>query len=331
VTARRPAPRTVVALLVLAPWLVWAIVRTFGIEADLGSHVVPAMAFTPYVAATTIVPLLVALALRRWLVAAMGLVVVLVFALAVLPRAFAGPRARVADGVPVTVMTSNLFEGRGDARTIVDLVRRHRVGVLALEELTDDEVRRLDAAGLRRLLPYRDVDTRPLFNASGTGLFSRTPIRRLKPFNSLNRNAEPRALVSVPGAPDLDVHTVHPPPPIHGWNAIWTTMLGELPLPDRRAPSLRMLVGDFNATLDHEQLRRLLGDDGYVDAADATGEGFRTTWPAGRDFPPELTIDHVLVDPRIAPRDVKVHLVPRSDHRAVIADLELPRSSARSG
>lgn len=301
--------------------------RTSGIEADLGSRVVPAMAFTPYVAATAVVPLVVALALRRRLVAAAGVVVMLAFALAVLPRAFAGPRPQISDGVPVTVMTSNLFEGRGDARTIVDLVRRHRVDVLALEELTADAVRRLDAAGLRRLMPYRDVDTRPQFSASGTGLFARRPIRRLKPFNSLNRNAEPRALVTVPGAPDLEVQTVHPPPPIHGWNAIWTRMLDELPRPGRDAGSLRMLIGDFNATLDHEQLRRLLGDDGYLDAADATGEGFRTTWPAGRHFPPELTIDHVLVDPRVRPQNVTVDLVPRSDHRAVIAELELPQAA----
>jgi endonuclease/exonuclease/phosphatase family metal-dependent hydrolase len=327
VTVPRPGTRTVVALLVLMPWLAWAVVRTFGIEGDLGTRVVPAMAFTPYVAGTAVVPLIVALPLRRRLVAAVGVVVVIAFALAVLPRAFAGPRPTVTDGVPVTVMTSNLFEGRGDARTIVDLVRRHHVDVLALEELTADAVTRLDAAGLRRLMPYRDVDTRPQFNASGTGLFSRRPIRRLDPFNSLNRNAEPRALVTVPGAPDLEVQTVHPPPPIHGWNAIWTQMLGELPKPGRDAASPRMLIGDFNATLDHEQLRRLLGDGGYVDAADATGEGFRTTWPAGRHFPPELTIDHVLVDRRIRPQDVTVNLVPRSDHRAVIADLELPRTA----
>jgi endonuclease/exonuclease/phosphatase family metal-dependent hydrolase len=61
-----------------------------------------------------------------------------------------------------------------------------------------------------------------------------------------------------------------------------------------------------------------------VDAADATGDGLKTTWPAGRRLPPEITIDHVLIDPRIAARAVSVHTIPRSDHRAVIATLELP-------
>jgi endonuclease/exonuclease/phosphatase family metal-dependent hydrolase len=102
-------------------------------------------------------------------------------------------------------------------------------------------------------------------------------------------------------------------------------MLRELPSAGTGG-TLGVLLGDFNATLDHRELRRVL-DRGYVDAADATGEGFRTTWPAGRRFPPEIAIDHVLADRRIAARSLSVHLVPRSDHRAVIAVLELPRAA----
>ena len=59
--------------------------------------------------------------------------------------------------------------------------------------------------------------------------------------------------------------------------------------------------------------------------SDATGKGYNTTWPAGRRFPPEITIDHVLIDPRMRADDVSVHVVPRSDHRAVIATLRVPR------
>ena len=97
-------------------------------------------------------------------------------------------------------------------------------------------------------------------------------------------------------------------------------MLGELTRPSG-GDRLRLLAGDFNATLDHHELRRLLGDGGYVDAADAVGAGYDTTWPAGRDFPPEITIDHVLVDPRVRVQDVSVHPVatlrsPRGDRDA---------------
>jgi endonuclease/exonuclease/phosphatase family metal-dependent hydrolase len=224
-------------------------------------------------------------------------------------------------------MTSNLFMGRGDARAVVRLVREQGVDVLGLEELPPDELARLDAAGLRELLPYRNVDARP--GAGGTGLFSRFPLTRRKPYNSVGRNGEPRALVRVPGARPFELQVVHPPPPINGQAPLWRHMLSELPKPflgdARRAPGPpQMLIGDFNATLDHAQLRDLLGDGGYVDAADATGKGYKTTWPAGRRFPPEITIDHILLDPRMRADDVTVHVVPRSDHRALIATVRAP-------
>ena len=62
--------------------------------------------------------------------------------------------------------------------------------------------------------------------------------------------------------------------------------------PDGR---LRILAGDFNATLDHAELRRIL-DTGYQDAAAQVGAGLHGTWPRDRAFPPPVTIDHVLAD-----------------------------------
>lgn len=305
------------------PWAAWAVVRTFGLEG--GTPLVPLMTFTPYMGLTSLVPLLVCLVTRRWAPAAVALVVCLLFAGALIGRWLPGPRPHVA-GPRLRVMTSNLYLGRGDARTVVRLVREQGVDVLGLEELTPEEVARLDAAGLRRLLPHRNVDARP--GAGGTGLYSRFPLTRRKPYNSLDINGEPRALVRVPGARPFELQVIHPPPPIHGQAPQWRHMLSELPKPGvgdggsaRGAP--QMLIGDFNATLDHAQLRDLL-DDGYVDAADATGKGYETTWPAGRRFPPEITIDHVLLDPRMRAEDVSVWLVPRSDHRALLATVRVP-------
>ena len=70
-------------------------------------------------------------------------------------------------------------------------------------------------------------------------------------------------------------------------------------------------------------------DSGYEDAAAETGTGLRATWPAGRRFPPPVTIDHVLADARCGVRSARVLDVPRSDHRAVLAELELPRAAQR--
>src|ERR1044071_7836692 len=124
------------------------------------------------------------------------------------------------------------------------------------------------------------------------------------------------------------MQVIHPPPPIHDWTPTWRHMLSELPKPDTGGDGgeLRLLAGDFNATLDHQQLRDLLsGANGYVDAADATGNGYATTWPAGRDLPPEITIDHILIDPRMRADDVSIHVIPGSDHRAILATVTVPR------
>ena len=63
-----------------------------------------------------------------------------------------------------------------------------------------------------------------------------------------------------------------------------------------------VLLGDFNATLDHAPLRRLLGT-GYRDAADVRGAGFTPTWPYDGKPVPGVTLDHVLADRRVGVRD----------------------------
>ncbi|HWT95489.1 MAG TPA: hypothetical protein VN238_21005, partial [Solirubrobacteraceae bacterium] len=57
--------RRALALVVALPWVAWAVARTTGLDV-VGHPLVSAMAFTPYAAATSVVPVLVALALRRW-------------------------------------------------------------------------------------------------------------------------------------------------------------------------------------------------------------------------------------------------------------------------
>jgi endonuclease/exonuclease/phosphatase family metal-dependent hydrolase len=138
----------------------------------------------------------------------------------------------------------------------------------------------------------------------------------------------PRARLRGPRAEPIEVVAVHPVPPTSGDAvASWSDGLQSLPPADPAGP-VRLLLGDFNATLDHEELRRIL-DSGYVDAADAVGKGLTPTWPQGRLIPPSVTIDHVLVDERVRVQDVHIHELPDSDHRAVTADLILPTAEPR--
>jgi endonuclease/exonuclease/phosphatase family metal-dependent hydrolase len=138
----------------------------------------------------------------------------------------------------------------------------------------------------------------------------------------LSGAAQPEAVLDGTAVPALHVKAAHPRPPISSWaERDWRRELRDLPGP-RTGGALRILAGDFNGTLDNREIRGLLGR-GYADAADATGEGLRATWPVGRRRP-GIVIDHILVPPPIKVRRVTVHDVPGSDHRAVIAELVLP-------
>jgi endonuclease/exonuclease/phosphatase (EEP) superfamily protein YafD len=116
----------------------------------------------------------------------------------------------------------------------------------------------------------------------------------------------------------VDVH--HYPPEL-GQVGRWRAGLESLP-PTGPGGSAWILAGDFNATLDHAELRDVL-DRGYRDAADTTGMGLTATWPARGSRLPPVTIDHVLADRRLGIADYAVEDVPGTDHRAVFARLAI--------
>jgi endonuclease/exonuclease/phosphatase (EEP) superfamily protein YafD len=312
--------RTAVAVAVVLPWLVWAVVRVLGL--DGGPLVVPAISFTPYVAATAWIPVLVALLLRQWAVAAVALVPAIALVAVVAPRALGGPDEAIAGGRPLTVLTANLRYGNADPDAVVALARRSGADLVSLQELPPAELEAIDAAGARELYPHRVVDTAG--EVQGSALLSRHPLTDAVRPRDL-RNAMPEATLHVPGAAAVRVKAVHPQTPLHGDGSFWAHSLRSLP---RATPDgeLRMLAGDFNATLDHHLLRDLIGS-GYTDAGDAAGIGLRGTYPSNRLL--RITIDHVLVDERARVTSASVHTIPGSDHRALVARISLPQTANR--
>jgi endonuclease/exonuclease/phosphatase (EEP) superfamily protein YafD len=312
--------RSVVAGAVAAPWVVWALVRTVGVAVPY--PFVALLAFTPYAALSSWVPVAFGLLVRRWAVAGVAGVAMLAFAAALVPRALAGP-GRDAAGPRLVVMTANVYLGHGDARALLRIAREHRADVLSLQELRPAQMAELDRVGARTAYPYRA--TEPGEGASGTGVLSRLPLTALDTAPDVTGHAQPEVRLSVRGAPPVRLKAVHPSPPVDPVAApIWRQALAALPTADGRG-DVRILAGDFNATLDHVELRRLLGR-GYADAADAVGKGWVWTWPALPRRALPITIDHVLVDRRVEVERVEVVSIPRSDHRAVVATLRLPAS-----
>ncbi len=113
-----------------------------------------------------------------------------------------------ATGKPdVTVMTSNLEYGRGDAATVVRTVASAGVDVLVLEEVTPAGLDSLLSAGLADLLPNRRGAA--VQSAAGTMVFSRFELGAEKPFAIGNGAVDVRVAAPEPFRL-LAVHPVQP-------------------------------------------------------------------------------------------------------------------------
>ena len=293
----------------------WALLRLSGVDPPWPGSAM--LAFTPWVTVPALVAVVLAAILRARWAAAVAAAAALVLVGVTAPRALGSPDRR--DGVDLRAMTVNLRVGGADAATIVRLVRDNRIDLLAVQEYTPGARDKLRAAGIDALLPYRLDDAEPL--AVGAALFSRVSLENGHLSVAPGGFVEVTATLRLPGVGPVVVRSVHPCAPYTlAHQGCWRSGLDREPRATTAgAPSL--LLGDFNATLDHPALRRLIGS-GYRDAADAVGAGLRPTWPA--DAVPLVTLDHVLVDSRIGVRSVTVHAVPDTDHRAVVAVLAIP-------
>jgi endonuclease/exonuclease/phosphatase (EEP) superfamily protein YafD len=308
------------AWIVVLPWAAWAAVRLLGLER--GFPLVPIMAFTPLAAVLAAIAAMIAGVLRRPFPAMVAVASTGALVAVVLPRVLSDPapdRGAVA-GPRLRVMTVNVRFGLADPAAVVSLARRERVDVLAVEELTPELEAGLRRLGLDRLYHFRAG--RPGSGATGTMLFSRRPLARLQAPRTTNVAAA--GILTVPGVQPVELYAVHMSAP---WDiartARWGRDLRALP-PAATPGALRIIAGDLNSTLDHAELRRVLAT-GYQDAADEAGAGLDPTWPSDRRIPPGVTIDHVLADARCGVGEVRTFDVPGTDHRALLAELVLPR------
>jgi endonuclease/exonuclease/phosphatase family metal-dependent hydrolase len=229
----------------------------------------------------------------------------------------------------------NAQGGAADPAAIVGIVRRHEVDVLAVQELTAPMVAGLAAAGLGGVLPFSHLDPRP--GSRGTGLWARWPLTPLPPVPDLAA-ATPRARIDPPGGLAVTLTAVHPRAPVYtraprrGHAATWRRELAMIAQAVAAAGGPQVVAGDFNATRDHGPFRELLAA-GLVDCADAgqnrSWPGF--TWPATERALPVLRLDHVLVSRTATVLMTRTIRVPRTDHRGVLAAIELPHEALPSG
>lgn len=220
-----------------------------------------------------------------------------------------------AGAEPLVVMTANVASGDGDPVEVVRLANVHRVDLLVVQEITAADLADMERAGLSDLLPHRIGD--PGTGGDATMVFARTAL------------GDPVALETLHGGwavpmGDLSVLAVHPWAPTEP--DIWRADLESVHAA-ALAHDADLVLGDFNATVDHAPMRALSAD-GFRDVGELANQGWQPTWPSdGRTtlgvLPvPSLTqIDHVLVGPRMAAITMWTAEIPGSDHRAVLAEV----------
>lgn len=304
--------RTALALLLLGAAVPTAVRLT-------GDHGVPALvglvSVVPFAAVALAVLLGVVLALRHWLLAAVAAALVALNAAWLAPLWSGAPAPEGA--ARLTVMTANLRLGSADPEALVRTVVREHVDVLAVQELTAEEVQRLRDAGLERVLPHQDL--LPEGGASGSGLWSRLPMSAQPAWDGTFRM--PGATVTVAGRPVV-VRVVHPYPTLPAsslrFREDYALLSRQVASLDPHLPTV--VLGDFNATRDHAVLRDLMGDR-WRDAPEVVGDGLLRTWTPSRRLPALLQLDHVLVDAQVGVRAARVVDLPGSDHDGLVTDL----------
>jgi endonuclease/exonuclease/phosphatase (EEP) superfamily protein YafD len=297
----------------------WAIARLTSADrfAVTEAWIVPWLAFTPYAAVAAAAGTLI---MRDRTARAVSGLAGLTLAGLVAPRTL--PRRQPQPTGPVLrVITANLLGGRADAGAVLSLVRETRADVLFVQDLDHEVAARFERAGISELLSWQIISAVVL--PRGGGIYARYPLSGGRAATAASA-AQCSARLTLPSGHCVQLTCVHAPPP-KPWNpdgaTRWRGELAMLPGPDD--PPV-ILAGDFNATLDHLQLRRLLCR-GYADAARQAGHGLAPTWGPRPGLPPVLlALDHVLIDPRCAVHATSAHRLAGSDHHALYAEVRLP-------
>jgi len=272
------------------------------------------VALTPYFGLAMVIAAVAALALRVWWLALPAALIAALVTSWWIPAFRGVPSEQHWD---LTVMTTNLQFGNGDAATVARAISDHDVDLLSVQELTDQGVANLVAAGISAELPYRMV--RPHEGAAGTGLWSRYPISdRDETDDLIFENLSVR--VAAPTG-TLTFLAMHPTPPsLSDGNARALIFDGTRDfIAQTQGPAIA--AGDFNATRDNVPLRELEAI-GFLDAATAAGAGMVRTWPNDLSpIPPLAALDHVLTRDTPPAASVVVLEIPNTDHRDDIARL----------
>lgn len=256
---------------------------------------------------------------RPVLITALGLFLTLAVH-ALLGLSWQGPlttpaQAATAIGTSWKVISFNTWHANRHHRDLVEFIDRARADVVLLYEFGPDKIALLH--DLERNYPYRE-GCAEMWQCSVV-ILSRHPFSAAGIADREQSGGPARVWLQFGTGPSsLTVIGAHVLRPIDGPGAHWHE-LDQLAAVVQEAGGRVILAGDLNATPWSSGFQSFMVKSGLQHM-----NRFIPTFPAGRRGLPQLAIDHIFASPGMAISDVRLGPDTGSDHRPLLATIEIP-------
>ncbi len=220
----------------------------------------------------------------------------------------------------ITIYTANVLAGGGRPADVAASILANDPDIVVMQEIMPafSEVIANDS----RLDDYPHRSEAAREGRGGTVIWSRWPISDVTSPRVGGTRFLVNAKIDGPDGAFL-MSGVHTTAPAQDWNvANWHEQFQALERIDTDGLP-HIIAGDFNATTDHQPMRRLLAN-GWTTAHEEKGCGFDATWPVDHGLPFAVyRLDHVLVTDDFEVLRVEFADPAGSDHKPVVAAVRL--------
>lgn len=257
------------------------------------------------------------LAVKRWKLAILPALVVIINASIVLP-VYMPAKASPANGPSLRLLSVNVHTANTQTDLLIDLVKREQPDVVVLMEIN----RRWERDLQPLLADYPHHLIAPREDNFGIALLSRHPLLEKKA-EHLGESDVPTIFAQLEvDSQRVRVIATHPLPPVSGEFArLRDAQLRELGQRVVQMNEPVILAGDLNVTLWSPVFRDLLRTSSLRDSRQ--GFGVHATWPTGGGLLC-IPIDHVLASQTIHVKNMHIGSDIGSDHLPILAELILP-------